>query len=1563
MALFFVFSALAPSGLAAPTTKNDADKAIKTWLKTTERPLNTKLSKEIVDIKEYKNKEGVVLHYVVNLKPEGFVVMSADDLIEPIIAFSPFGTFEPSNPLYEIVQIDLSDRLKKLKDLEAKAKAEKKELTPSGVHKKSKTKWKQLIDDAVQVGALIDEKISDPTVAAALPDSIDDLRVDALVKSKWSQGGEGGSPCYNYYTPSYCVSGCMATAYAQVMRYHQWPTTGVAVVTRSLSVNGVTTPCTTRGGNGSGGPYDWANMTLDPDASITLVQRQAIGALMSDAGIFLGMGYTDGLSTSGFSAGPLINDFHYANAVNSSNTHDYTAEGEFHKILNTNFDAGYPTMLAINGSAGGHAIVCDGYGFNLSTPYHHLNMGWGGGSDGWYNMPNITASYNDVFAVMYNIFPIGNGEIISGRVLSQIGTPAIGVTITITEGANTYTDVTDSKGIYGIRVPSNKTFTVSCPNTIGATVTTGLSGNSTGNRIQNFTQSSGPELFFSHTTFLESPRARGTISNPMVIDVIHDTFTGAIGADVSANISVTNLPVGLSAQFIKISNTQLTCTLNGYAPYHTEAEDLYNLTFTFQNAAFTSGNASLVRHYNRSNFVIDFNNYLCFEDFDLSATFPSNMTDQWVVGSTTARWKIQSGGKLGGVYPAAAHSGAYNATLYVTSRSDNKRRMITPSFSTLGYNNLTFKFWHNQQDWSGDQDTLKVLYSLDDGATWIQLQEYLTSMMNWTEETFTIPTASATTLIAFEGNAKYGFGVNIDDISVTGNPTGEPILQEMHVTRGATAITDGGTDTITPTEGGVGAPVTYKISNIGGLNLTMTTPVTISSPSNCSVVVNTQPGSTVTPGTFTNLVLTVTPTADGPWSANVSIANNDSNENPYNWQIRGTALTTYTVTLNKDGGTGGTTSVEAAFGAAMPTATAPTKAGYVFGGYYSQLNGAGIQYYTNTMASARTWDLTANTTLYAKWTVGTYTVTFNANGGTTSVPTSKTVTYLGTYGTLATTSRVGYSFNGWWTATSGGTQVQTTTTVTNGTNHQIYARWVGTDPEMNLARGASAILDGGTDTVTGAAAGVALPLTYTISSAGTANITLSPTVKSTETNCTVAITTQPASSVAPAGTSNLVLTVTPTAGGPWSFALSIANNDPNENPYNWSVGGMAAFDTTVSFQQNNLPLPLDSYTGVTDTHLLASSTTPDGSNTLLSLNNKLTKERQSLVRFELSSIPSGSTLKSATLQFTENGTGMAGSVDVYQATGTWNADIATWASSSGITGSATPLASGSATMTANRKIDIPLTDCSFIQGWFGPSATNYGFGIKTTAESNNTSVVYLRSSNHSTLGDRPKLTVTYAAPAGNLSTFTVTLNKDGGTSGTNSVNATFGATMPTATAPTKAGYTFGGYYSQINGGGTQYYTTAMASANVWNIAAATTLYAKWTLAFDAWTGGGGSFGTDSNGDGTQDGMAWLLGASNKDVNAASRLPVASSSAGNLNLSFTCLKVANRGSATLKLQVSDDLGISDPWTSQEVVVPDTSGTVNGVVFTISANADPNLINVQASIPGSTGKVFARLMGAP
>ena len=76
----------------------------------------------------------------------------------------------------------------------------------------------------------------------------------------------------------------------------------------------------------------------------------------------------------------------------------------------------------------------------------------------------------------------------------------------------------------------------------------------------------------------------------------------------------------------------------------------------------------------------------------------------------------------------------------------------------------------------------------------------------------------------------------------------------------------------------------------------------------------------------------------------------------------------YTVSFDKQSGTGGSDNVSVTVGSPMPVATAPTRPGYTFGGYYAGSAGSGAQYYTSAMASAKNWDLAADTTLYAKWT-------------------------------------------------------------------------------------------------------------------------------------------------------------------------------------------------------------------------------------------------------------------------------------------------------------------------------------------------------------------------------------------------------------------------------------------------------------------------------------------------------------------------------------------------------------------------------------------------------------------
>ena len=119
------------------------------------------------------------------------------------------------------------------------------------------------------------------------------------------------------------------------------------------------------------------------------------------------------------------------------------------------------------------------------------------------------------------------------------------------------------------------------------------------------------------------------------------------------------------------------------------------------------------------------------------------------------------------------------------------------------------------------------------------------------------------------------------------------------------------------------------------------------------------------------------------------------------------------------------------------------------------------------------------------------------------------------------------------------------------------------------------------------------------------------------------------------------------------------------------------------------------------------------------------------------------------------------------------------------------------------------------------------------------------------------------------------------------------------------------------GGGLVWNTSAFVSTGVVSIVNSDP-YATWA--------GAAVFDEDDNNDGVDNGLAWLLGAGSPTENATGRLPVVTQTGGNLELSFTCLKIAGRGTNLLNLQYSKDLGITDLWTSHEVSVPDTAGLV-------------------------------------
>jgi hypothetical protein len=408
------------------------------------------------------------------------VIVSADDLVEPIVCFSSEGSYDLSehNPLAALVSRDIPARVnasrsvhKKLLAGGLKAKLTEQEARVHESGEKALGKWTELFGSGAGF-----------SVSAAHKTGISDVRVAPLLRTKWGQTVDAScyNACFNYYTPggygegdaSNYPAGCVATAMAQYMRFWQYPVSGVGTRGFTITVDGYGQTAYLRGGDGSGGAYNWSQMPYVPDCCTTTAERSAIGALMYDAGVAVGMDYwADGSGADlSYTDAALVDTFGYSNAIYGYNYNNEIGAG-LNAMINPNLDYGNPVILGIHYStdaSSGHAIVTDGYGYQSSTLYHHLNMGWNGRNDIWYNLPNIDASlysFNIVDAAIYNIYISGLGEIISGRVSSPGSKlPISGATVTAVRagGGETYQAVTNTKGIYTFaKVPSNSTYTIS----------------------------------------------------------------------------------------------------------------------------------------------------------------------------------------------------------------------------------------------------------------------------------------------------------------------------------------------------------------------------------------------------------------------------------------------------------------------------------------------------------------------------------------------------------------------------------------------------------------------------------------------------------------------------------------------------------------------------------------------------------------------------------------------------------------------------------------------------------------------------------------------------------------------------------------------------------------------------------------------------------------------------------------------------------------------------------------------------------------------------------------------
>ena len=237
-----------------------------------------------------------------------------------------------------------------------------------------------------------------PVMAAAGQNSV---VVSPLVSCTWNQR----APFYNQCPTSgtqHCLTGCVATAMAQVMYYWKYPAQAPALDGYTSEVNGATVDAL------PGGTFDWDNMLDVYPTNATAQQKDAVAMLMRYCGQACHMGY--GTSASGaYSDDELegMKTFGYNNDAVLLDRDDYTA-GEWAAMIEQQLAAGCPILYGgVDADKNaGHAFVVDGCGGGM----YHINWGWSGSGDGYFVLDAFTTmnlQYSSEQQMLYQVYPAG----------------------------------------------------------------------------------------------------------------------------------------------------------------------------------------------------------------------------------------------------------------------------------------------------------------------------------------------------------------------------------------------------------------------------------------------------------------------------------------------------------------------------------------------------------------------------------------------------------------------------------------------------------------------------------------------------------------------------------------------------------------------------------------------------------------------------------------------------------------------------------------------------------------------------------------------------------------------------------------------------------------------------------------------------------------------------------------------------------------------------------------------------------------------------------------------------
>ncbi len=322
--------------------------------------------------------------YIVNLGETGFVIVAANDVAHPVIGYS----FDRPWPTEGDIPPQITDYLDDLAgQIEAASSKEPDRAT--------KAEWQELLSI----------NPNNPPQPKG-----NRTEVGPLLTTTWDQGQYYNAMCPEDVNgpDGHALTGCVATAMAQIIKYHQYPASGRGIHSYQSSYGELSV-------NYAESNYDYANM---PDAltnESSDAQVNSVAKLVSDCGIAVNMGYSSGESSAydQEARAALINFFKYSPDASFAERALFTAN-EWNTMMQTELNANRPVYYSGRGT-GGHAFVCDGYN---SEGFYHFNFGWSGSGNTWYLLDAVNPqgmSFNSEQAAILGITPDPNGNVILGQ--------------------------------------------------------------------------------------------------------------------------------------------------------------------------------------------------------------------------------------------------------------------------------------------------------------------------------------------------------------------------------------------------------------------------------------------------------------------------------------------------------------------------------------------------------------------------------------------------------------------------------------------------------------------------------------------------------------------------------------------------------------------------------------------------------------------------------------------------------------------------------------------------------------------------------------------------------------------------------------------------------------------------------------------------------------------------------------------------------------------------------------------------------------------------------------------